>query len=100
MGTETSWIEIVHDECRNISDVGYQLRDLAKSFYRLGFETVSNELNSLADSLELSSKAIPRAIGQYLHDEVQKGQKEIAETLSAVLEDGTKQLENASKVRK
>ena len=100
MALERIWIETIHDECQNISDIGYQLQDLAKAFHKTGNNTISDELNNLADCLNVSSKKIPRAIGQYLHDEVQKGQQAIAETLSAALESGTKRLENASKSRK
>lgn len=79
------WLDTIHDACRDISSEAYNLQSLARAFHLTGNASHAKELQQVVEVLLTSSREIPKAVGQHLHDQVKKDQESINALLKVAL---------------
>ena len=88
MSKESTWLNKIHDGCRDVNRVASNLQHLANAFYRLGNEKVAGELYDYVDVLEKGAKMIHVGVGQELREGMEQAQKMSGALLQASLYKG------------
>jgi len=79
------WFDPIHEEARRISDISYELLNLARAFKRTGNSDAYKELAQVADELLGSQKCITHAIGIHIAEEVKKSEAQTKLVVEATL---------------
>lgn len=79
------FLDIVFREDKNINACVYQLDKIAQALSITGNENLSWTLMDLADRIATANKNISDAIGEDIHNSLQKSRADLAETTSLVL---------------
>jgi len=82
------WVDEIHNAIEKMEAVCYRLDDTADAFHKTGNGGICSFLTFQAAIIRESSKQIQNAIGQFLSDEIKKGQINIAETFKIILDAG------------
>ena len=90
----SKWLDDIQDNARQLQTESYDLSGLARSFERTGNFTVAEELEAYAQTMRISSSEILKAVGQHLSEEVDRGQKSIASTLTTLLNHATREMKS------
>ena len=79
------WLNNIYDRYKVLFDDAYYLKGLAKSFRNLGNTKVSDNLETIADNMFTTQKEISGNIAQMLSDQVNAGQKEMRNLITAII---------------
>ena len=81
-----SYIDTIFDATNEIGEIAYQLQGIAKAFYVVGNNTMSEDLQDMAMMLERANKTISRAVGQEQNDRLQSARDGVNKTLITLFE--------------
>jgi hypothetical protein len=80
------FIDHLFEKERDINSCCEQLKDLSRTFDRLGMSQVSNELKLLAQIIHEDIKFISNEYTHEIQNNIKQSHKAIGETLSAILQ--------------
>ena len=82
----TKWLDQAFNNQRILDECVSELKNLAYAFGITGNTMVSEDLACIAKDIEDAAKNIQSAISQGIHEDYQKAQKQVGETLTMVLD--------------
>lgn len=83
---DTIWIEEIHESLESLQCISQRLYNLASAFYATGNQSMGRVLTNDSTIIDGNVRQIHGALGRMLSNDVQKGQKQIAEIFKTLAE--------------
>jgi hypothetical protein len=93
----TDWYMKHSKHIQVVEEIEADLAELSKAFYATGNTAMSENLWNAAQDLKDAAKGARDAVGQHINHEFKESQKQVGETLLAVIDGANKQMADMTK---